>query len=259
MARAFLSGKSALITGGGRGIGKAIAHRFAREGLKVFITGRTEKDLAATCQELKAGGAKAGYAVCDVRREEDVREAVRRATDTFGAVHVLVNNAGTLTLGPAAEASIADHQRQMEVNYFGLVRTTLAVLPGMIKQGFGRIVVVASIGSRRVFPGYGVYDATKFAVAGFTEALRTELAGGPVRVSMVLPGGVDTEMGAPLKKHRLLRRTLVCPDRVAAAVYRLARTGSPEAYVPSALKMLALINAAAPATTDALVRLLFRL
>lgn len=258
MAISDLQGKVALITGGGRGIGQAIAFYFAEKGIKVSICGRKKEFLERTCQALRKKGKAAIFVQADVTDDDAMEAAIHKTKQSFGSIDVLINNAGILKTGKLKSLSLEDVRAMMEVNFYGTVRTTLKVLPFMQARGFGRIVNIASIGSRRVFPGYGGYAATKFAVAAFTEALRTELAGTNIKVSMVHPGGVDTDMGAPLKKKRWVKFSMVKPEHVARAAYRAASTGKPEIYVPGPQKMMVLLNQLSPGTVDALARLLMK-
>ncbi len=259
MPRANLKGKTAFITGGGKGIGKAIALYFAERGLQVVITGRDEKALKETCDEIQKKNGKAFYFKADVTDKEQITDAILKTKEKFGSLDVLVNNAGVLELGEIEKMPMETYRRLMETNYFALVQLTLAALPIMRAQNFGRIVNIASVGAKKSFPKYGAYDATKFAVAGFTDALRIELKGSPVCVSMIHPGGVDTNMGAPLKaKGSLARRTLVSADAVAKAAYKAAVTGAAEIYVPFYTKTIAVLNVISPAVADTIARMIVR-
>lgn len=256
MPRANLNGKVALITGGGKGIGKAIAHYFTERGLQVVITGRDERALKETCDEIQKKNGKAVYFKADVTDKAQIDNAIAQTKEKFRSLDVLVNNAGVLELGEVEKLSLDVYRRLMETNFFALVQTTLTALPIMRAQNFGRIVNIASVGAKKSFPKYGAYDATKFAVAGFTDALRIELKGSPIFVSMIHPGGVDTDMGAPLKTKGFAKYTLIPPDAVAKAAYRAAVTGAAEIYVPFYTKTLAVLNVISPTLADVIARLM---
>lgn len=181
-----------LVTGATAGIGKAAAHHLQKKGHRVIGTGRNEKALA----ELKQAGIDA--LALDVTSQKSIDAAkaeVDRLTDGYG-VDVLVNNAGYGLVGPLEMLSDADVRAQFDTNVFGLLAVTRAFLPAMRERRSGRIVNVSSVGGRMTFPLGGAYHATKYAVEAMSDALRMELRGFGIKVSVIEPGYIKTEFTA---------------------------------------------------------------
>src|SRR5437763_1961223 len=181
--------KAVLITGCSSGIGHATAEHLAGRGWKVYATARRPESIS----DLEAAGCKT--LALDVNDESSMTEAVRQVEAAEGAVAVLVNNAGYSQSGPVEEIPLNDVRRQFETNVFGLVRMCQLVLPGMRRQGWGRIVNVSSMGGRLTFPAGGFYHATKHAVEAISDALRFEVAGFGVGVAIIEPGLILTGFG----------------------------------------------------------------
>jgi NADP-dependent 3-hydroxy acid dehydrogenase YdfG len=181
--------KAVLITGCSTGIGRATAERLASKGLTVYATARRPESIA----DLEQKGCKT--LALDVTDEESMRAAVAAVEEAEGAVGALVNNAGYSQSGAIEDVSIESVKRQFETNVFGLSRMCQLVLPGMRGQGYGRIVNISSMGGKLVFPGGGVYHATKHAVEAISDALRFEVRGFGIGVSIVEPGLIKTEFG----------------------------------------------------------------
>jgi NAD(P)-dependent dehydrogenase (short-subunit alcohol dehydrogenase family) len=176
-----------LITGCSSGIGRATAQRLAREGWKVYATARAPESIA----ELAGQGCEA--LALDVGDESSMQAAVRTVVEAEGAVGVLVNNAGYSQSGAVETVPLDAVRRQFETNVFGLIRMCQLVAPGMREQHWGRIFNIGSMGGRLTFPGGGVYHATKYAVEALSDALRFELRGFGVKVSLIEPGLISTE------------------------------------------------------------------
>jgi 3-hydroxybutyrate dehydrogenase len=185
-----LAGKHALVTGGGRGIGRAIAAVLAGAGATVTVVGRSEAALRATV----AAGAAAGCAVADVTDVAEITRQVTAAEDARGAIAILVNNAGSVQSGAFVKTEPAVFQAMWDVHVMGAVYATQAVLPGMIERGFGRIVNVASTSGLRGYPYVSAYCAAKHALVGLTRALAAETAKRGVTVNAVCPGYTDTDL-----------------------------------------------------------------
>jgi NAD(P)-dependent dehydrogenase (short-subunit alcohol dehydrogenase family) len=179
--------KSVLITGCSTGIGRATALRLVRAGWKVYATARSVEKLG----ELEAAGCR--VLALDVTDEASMVAAVRRVEQEDGAVGVLINNAGYSQSGALETVELEDVRRQFETNVFGLLRLTQLVLPGMRRQGWGKVVNLSSMGGRLTFPGGGAYHATKYAVEALSDALRFEVKGFGVDVVLVQPGLIRTE------------------------------------------------------------------
>jgi NAD(P)-dependent dehydrogenase (short-subunit alcohol dehydrogenase family) len=181
--------KAVLITGCSSGIGRATALELAQNGWKVYATARRPETLT----ELAAAGCQT--LALDVTDEESMRAAVNAVRDADGAVGVLVNNAGYSQSGAVETVPMENARRQFETNVFGLLRMCQLVLPGMRDQGWGKIVNLSSMGGRLVFPGGGLYHATKYAVEALSDALRFEVQGFGVDVIIIEPGLIITNFG----------------------------------------------------------------
>ena len=181
--------RAVLITGCSSGIGRAIAERLAGKGWTVYATARNPESIA----DLADSGCKTlALDVCD---ENSMRTAVAAVEEAEGAVGALVNNAGYSQSGPVEEVPMELVRRQFETNVFGLVRMCQLVLPGMRREGFGRIVNVSSMGGKLTFPGGGFYHATKHAVEAISDALRFEVKGFGIDVTAIEPGLIKTRFG----------------------------------------------------------------
>lgn len=190
-----LKGKTVLITGGSRGLGLVLAREFADEGARVAICARDHAELERARADLAARGAKVLAFPCDVTDRTQVRELVDVVTRHFGGVDVLVNNAGVIQVGPLEVMTLEDFEQAMDVHFWGPLYATLAVLPQMRARRDGRIVNVSSIGGKLSVPHLVPYSASKFALAGLSEGLRSELAKDNIVVTTVFPGLMRT--GSP--------------------------------------------------------------
>jgi NAD(P)-dependent dehydrogenase (short-subunit alcohol dehydrogenase family) len=175
-----------LITGCSTGIGRATAERLARSGLTVYATARRLDSIA----DLQEAGCRT--LALDVTDEESMRAAVAAVEEADGAVGALVNNAGYSQSGAVETVPLDEVRRQFETNVFGLLRMCQLVLPAMRREGRGRIVNVSSMGGKLTFPGGGIYHATKYAVEAISDALRFEVRGFGVQVSVIEPGLIKT-------------------------------------------------------------------
>jgi NADP-dependent 3-hydroxy acid dehydrogenase YdfG len=179
--------RAVLITGCSTGIGRATAEHLAEQGWTVYATARRPESIA----DLEAKGIRT--IALDVTDEASMQEAVRKVEEAEGAVGVLVNNAGYSQSGAVESVKIDDIRAQFETNVFGLIRMCQLVLPGMRRQGWGRIVNVSSVGGRLTFPGGGIYHGTKHAVEAISDALRFEVRDFGVDVIVVEPGLIRTQ------------------------------------------------------------------
>jgi short-subunit dehydrogenase len=181
--------KAVLITGCSTGIGRATAEFLAARDHAVYATARRLESI----EDLEEKGCK--LVQLDVTDEESMRKAVASVEEQEGAVGALVNNAGYSLSGAVESVSMEEVRRQFETNVLGLIRMCQLVLPGMRRQGYGRIVNVSSMGGKVTFPGGGIYHATKFSVEGLSDVLRYEVRGFGIDVSIIEPGLIKTEFG----------------------------------------------------------------
>ncbi|MFF4215464.1 SDR family NAD(P)-dependent oxidoreductase [Streptomyces nondiastaticus] len=231
---ARFTGKTVLVTGGGTGIGQAIALAFAREGARVVVAGRREEPLKETVAYVEAEGGEAVAVTADVTRSEDVRALVEQAVARFGSLDVAVNNVG-LAVPPAKVADVPeeDWDRIVETNLKGVWLSMKHEIGHMRAHGGGAIVNIASnVGAHRRKPGFGAYTATKAAVSALTRNAALDHIGEGVRINAVSPGPVETPMSSrpgesSLDKAERMRREVPAgragtPDEIAAAVLHLA-------------------------------------
>ncbi|PSP55427.1 oxidoreductase [Halobacteriales archaeon QS_1_67_19] len=181
----------AVVTGASSGVGAATVRELGREGYAVVLAARREDRLAAVADEIDA---ETLVVPTDVTDEQAVAAMIEETEATFGAVDALVNNAGVLLTDPVADADRADFRQQVEVNLLGAMNATHAALPGMLASGGGDIVAVSSMNARHPAEGASAYTTSKFGVNGFCRSLRKEMADEDVRVTIVMPGPVATEM-----------------------------------------------------------------
>ena len=191
---ASLEGRVAVVTGGGRGIGAAIARVLADAGAAVVVAARTAAEVEDAAAALRSEGRRAWASVCDVTRPEDVNELSRGAAERLGHVDVLVNNAGLAHSAPLHRLELDDWNRLFAVNATGTFLCTKAFVPAMLERGWGRVINVASISGLQGAKYISAYAASKHAVVGFTRCIAAEVAGRGVTVNAVCPGYVDTDL-----------------------------------------------------------------
>jgi 3-hydroxybutyrate dehydrogenase len=195
-----LEGRVAIVTGGGRGIGRAIASRFAAEGAPVVVTARSEKEIDGVAAEIRAAGGRAEAVAADVTLPEDCEKIVRRAKEAFGAVQILVNNAGIFgPVRPIEAYPPEEWDRVMAVNLRAAFLLARLVLPEMYAQHAGNILNIVSLAAKAAFPLNGAYSASKAGLVGLTHVLAAEGARKGVRVNALSPGPVpETQMSKDL-------------------------------------------------------------
>jgi 3-oxoacyl-[acyl-carrier protein] reductase len=182
-----------LVTGGGRGIGRAIALRFAREGAKVAVAARSSDELDKVAAEIQAAGGQGRAQQMNVADHGSVEAAVYRAVEFLeGSIDVLVNNAGVFEIKPFEKLDVASWKRHMEVNVYGAFFVTSEALDALCESPRAHIFNIASTAAKQGFPGNVAYCASKYALRGFGDALRVDLAARKIRVSTVYPGQTDT-------------------------------------------------------------------
>jgi NAD(P)-dependent dehydrogenase (short-subunit alcohol dehydrogenase family) len=214
--RQSLKGRVAVITGGSRGIGLAIAKAFAQQGCHIVITGRNEGSLQAAVSQIKNTDAEVTALTCDVSIAVDVQNAFASIQKHFHNIDVLVNNAGiSHALAPVEKLSLEDWKQVIDTNLTGTFLCTRAALP-MMRSG-GTIVNNLSVAATRPFPGMAAYNASKFGALGFTKALREELRKSGIRVLALLPGATDTDIWTQFWPDAP-REKMISPETVAEAV-----------------------------------------
>ena len=185
-----LDGKVAVVTGGTKGIGRAIAEDLLEHGARVVVGARTETDVERVAEEL---GEHARGAVCDVRSADDCAALIETAVDAFGGLDILINNAGVGIFKPVAEMSVEEWDRTQGTNVNGLFYCSHAAIPKLKERGGGWIINIGSLAGKNAFPGGAAYNASKFGLIGFSEALMQEVRHDGIRVSYIMPGSVATE------------------------------------------------------------------
>jgi uncharacterized protein len=227
-----LQGKSVVITGASSGIGRATALEMARRGANVVLAARRLELLEKAAADCRALGVRAAAIVADVSKLEDCRRLISES----GPVDVLVNNAGFAIYDSLAEARPDDLREMMDTNFFGAVHCTQAVLPQMLDRGEGTIVNVGSITGIMGFARMSGYCASKFALAGMSEAVRDEVIGRGVRVALICPGTTDTEFFVKAERGKMpaASRLMLAasPERVARAICDAAEDGRYRRILP---------------------------
>lgn len=220
----FLEGKQAVVTGATRGIGRAIAEALLRAGAKVIVCGRSPAAAASAAAELKhsTGGDITGVAA-DVSNWDQVERLFETAASQFGGLDILVNNAGFGVFRPIQEMTREDWRSTLDLNLTGVFACCQRALPLMRKRGAGYIIQISSLAGTNAFPGGSAYNASKFGLNGFSEAIMQDLRYENIRVSYIMPGSVDTAFGrssggadwkiAPEDVAQVVLSLLAMPDR----------------------------------------------
>jgi len=193
-----LKGKTALITGAGKGIGKAVAIALAQEGVNVILTARTTADIENTANEVRELGVTALAVTADVSNIESVNKAVKQGLNQFGSIDILINNAGIGKFGKFLELTPDEFEHIIKVNLFGTYYATRAVLQGMIERQTGDIINISSTAGLKGGAVTSAYSASKFAVMGLTESLMQEVRKHNIRVTALTPSTVATDMAKDL-------------------------------------------------------------
>jgi 3-oxoacyl-[acyl-carrier protein] reductase len=215
-------GKTAMVTGGTKGIGRAIAEALASEGMNVCVGARSLDEVKQTVRELEGlGQAGAMGAACDVRVYEEIEALVAHAVEEFGGVDVLVNNAGVGLFKPVEETTPEEFRAVLETNLFGVFHGCRAVIPELKRRGGGYIINISSLAGVNAHPSMAAYNASKFALNGFSEALMQEVRHERIKVSYVMPGSVNTEFGGGEVSEK--RAWQLQPEDIARVVLDLLR------------------------------------
>ena len=218
-----LEGRRAVVTGGSRGIGAAIARELSSEGCAVLVCARGAEAVEEFAEQLRDAGGRAWAAACDVAEEAAVRALATTAVETLGGVDILINNAGIAPSAPLKAQTLEDWERVFAINMTGTFLCTREFLPGMRAAGWGRVVNVASVAGKVGMPYIAAYAATKHAVLGFTRAVAAEVAADGVTVNAVCPGYVDTAMTNG-SVERIVGKTGISADEA----YEFMKSVSPQ-------------------------------
>jgi NADP-dependent 3-hydroxy acid dehydrogenase YdfG len=228
----YLSDSVAIVTGASSGIGEATAEALATEGATVVLAARRVTELEALADRITTEGGDALVVETDVTAEDDIDALVETTTDVYGRIDILVNNAGVMLLEPLERADRSNLRQMVEVNLMGLMNLTHAVVPIMQQQEGGHVVNVSSIAGRQTMASGSGYNATKFGVNAFTDAIRQELSPQNIRTTIIEPGAVDTELGTHIPDEQVLEQlaereipTLAPEDIARGIVYA---TNQPE-------------------------------
>lgn len=251
--------KAVFITGGSRGLGLLMAREFAKEGARLTLISRNTQALHNAERELADTGARVLTFTCDVRDRDRVQEAIDVSVKHFGAIDVLVNNAGVIQVGPFEDMELEDFETAMATHAWGPLYTILAALPHMRRQGGGRIVNIASIGGKIAVPHLLPYAMSKFALAGLSDGMRAELRKYRIHVTSVYPGLMRT--GSHVFAHTKGRKEIesawfsfmatnplfaINARRAAAQIVAACRKGQPELVITTQANLAVLAQAMAP-------------
>jgi NAD(P)-dependent dehydrogenase (short-subunit alcohol dehydrogenase family) len=255
------SGKSVVITGGSRGLGLVLARELADEGARLTLIARDEGELDRAVADIRTRQRFADVlkVVADVRRRHDAERAIAEAIERYGAVDVVINNAGTIQVGPIDHMKLSDYEDAMNTHFWGPLYMILTALPHMRRHGSGRIVNISSIGGKISLPHLVPYCASKFALVGLSDGLRAELAADDIVVTTVCPGLMRT--GSPVNamfkgRHPQEYAWFAISDslplasidatRAARQIINACRYGDAELIIGVQAKMAVLIRDAAP-------------
>ena len=229
-----LTGRIAIVSGGTRGIGRAIAKSLAGAGVKVAITARNEKEIAGAVAKLNdIGGGKVAGHVCDVRDYEQVKSAFANIAADFGGVDILINNAGIGIFAPVESMSVEDFRAVLETNVFGVFYCCHEAIPLMKQRGGGYIINISSLAGTNAHPEMAAYNASKFGLNGFSEALMQEVRHDGIKVSYIMPGSVNTEFGGDEPSDQ--KSWQLQPDDIARVVLNLLQY--PDRSLPSRIEI----------------------
>ena len=250
-----LSGTTAVITGATSGIGRETAREFVKTGAKVVVAGRRKDRLAELASEIEAAGGQVLAVPTDIAEQAQVEALIEKAVERFGRLDVLVNNAGVAIASRFEEMPLDDFRRLMDVNFWGAVYACRASVPQMRKQrGGGVILNVSSIFGKRGMPFETAYCASKFALAGFSEALRAELMSEGIDVCTIYPGAVKTEIFDAAANNTGLEVPGFVPrfpaSQMAKLIVQTARFPQPEVVAAFDAQAINIANTFAPALVD---------
>jgi NAD(P)-dependent dehydrogenase (short-subunit alcohol dehydrogenase family) len=252
--------RTIVITGGSRGFGLVMARQFAAEGANICLLARDGDDLRRAKDQVLAAGAETVMPIpCDIRSRESVEDVIQSILGQYSVIDVLVNNAGVIQMGPLEHMMTEDFEEAMDIHFWGPLYLTQACMPAMKRRGFGRIVNITSIGGRVAVPHLAPYCASKFALVGLSDSIRTELARYGIRVTTVAPGLMRT--GSPINAKMkgqhdsefawfaiadALPGLSISAERAAMKVVEACRHGDPELTLGLPARLATVAAALAP-------------
>lgn len=246
--------KAAIVTGASSGIGRAMAIELSKAGAKLVLASRNAAALESLAAELGTWGGRSVVVPTDVTRDGEVEAMIQRTLEAWGRIDILVMDTGLYVRGAVTSLTQADYQRAIEVNYFGMLRQVLRVLPHMLRQRAGQIVLMNSLDGMQGLPHEGAYVAAKHAVTGFARVLRQELRGTGVYLTVAYPGRVDTPM---IEKLRVPWPTpKMPPEYVARETIWAMKRRAPDVIIPAQGVLLVFLNLLSPQLADWVVRTL---
>lgn len=216
-----LSEKIAWVTGSGRGLGRAIAIALAKEEARVVVSARTTTEIEEVARQINANGGRAMAIRCDVQNQHEIAQLVNQVEKSWGAVDILINNAGIAFFKKILDTDPAEWDQTMNINLRGVFLCCQAVLPAMISRKSGQIINVVSVAGRQPYYNCGAYCASKYGLMGFTDVLRMETRKYGIRVTALLPGATDTAIWG---KANVDRNRMMQTDQVAEAVVALCKS-----------------------------------
>jgi len=216
-----LNGKVIIITGASRGIGRAAACLLAERGGRVVVASRDESALQEVSRSIESHSGVSLAVPTNVCSESSIKTLVDQVVSRFGRIDVLINNAGICVYGPVTQTTLDEWEQVMETNLKGVFLCTREVIPGMIQQGAGHIINVASQAGKFGFPNLAIYCASKFGVIGFSESLERELTPYNIRVSYLCPGYVDTALLKVFPAEIVQSARMATPEEVAEQLFNL--------------------------------------
>jgi NAD(P)-dependent dehydrogenase (short-subunit alcohol dehydrogenase family) len=271
MARSFYRDKVAVVTGGSRGLGLEIARRICTQGGRVVILARDGDELRNAVKDLTSRGGQAMAFRCDLFEAAQIRAVVRQTIERFGRIDILINNAGTIEIGPVDHMQLEDFDRAMRLHFWAPYFLIMQVMPHMRTGGGGRIVNISSIGGKIAVPHMAPYSASKFALTGFSDAIRAELARDKIFVTTVTPGMMRTgsqihakfkgDHSAEYKWFELSSRVpfaSISAERAARKIVSACRRGSASLVMPWTARFIIAANALFPNLTGHLMKIVNR-
>lgn len=227
-----LTGKTAFITGAGKGIGRAAALALAKEGVNLGLIARTESDLRKVVEEAEKEGVRAAFAVADVSSLKEVEAAISTLTEALGSADILINNAGIGKFGSVLETSPEDWKQVIDVNLMGMFYVTRTVLPQLVEKNGGDVVNISSMSGLKGDPGSSAYSASKFGVLGFTQSLSQEVRKHNIRVFALTPSRVITEFAGSTEEPENSQEKFMQPEDIAEYIVAQLKL-HPRIFIPT--------------------------